>query len=241
MAEGNGQHEPATPQEIWEILREVAAAQQETDQLIERQTRAADRRMQETDQLIERQARAADRRMQETDRRLQETDQLIKRQARAADRRMDKLDELFNGQWGKLIESLVEGDLTGLLQQRGIAVQYTVTNPRQNYGERRWEFDIVAINGEEVVVVEVKTTLRIPDVDRFIGRLNEFPELMPEYAPRRIYGAVAYLKAYQESDVRAERLGLFVIRATGSSASITNREEFTPRTFGPRSTAPSRR
>ena len=168
---------------------------------------------------------------QETARRMQETDQLIKRQTRAADRRMDKLDELFNGQWGKLIESLVEGDLVRLLQQRGIAVQHTVTNPRQNYGERRWEFDIVAINGEEVVVVEIKTTLRVPDVDRSIGRLNEFPDLMPEYASRRIYGAVAYLKANQESDVRAERLGLFVIRATGSSASITNREEFTPRTF----------
>ena len=112
MAEGNGQREPATPQEIWEILREVSAVQQETA------------------------------------RRMQETDQLIERQARAADRRMDKLDELFNGQWGKLIESLVEGDLTGLLQQRGIAVQHTVTNPRQNYGERRWEFDIVAVDGE---------------------------------------------------------------------------------------------
>ena len=218
MTEGNGQREPATPQEIWEILREVSAVQQETA-----------RRMQETD-----------RRMLETDRRMQETDQLLKRQARAADRRMDKLDELFNGQWGKLMEALVEGDLVKLLQQRGIAVQHTVTNPRQNYGERRWEFDIVAINGEEVVVVEVKTTLRVPDIDHFVGRLNEFPELMPEYAERRIYGAVAYLKAYQESDVRAERLGLFVIRATGSSASITNREEFTPRTFGHRSTAPSR-
>ena len=218
MTDGNPHRDPATPQEIWEILREISAAQQETD-----------RRQQETD-----------RQMQETDRRQQETDQLLTRQARAADRRMDKLDELFNGQWGKLIESLVEGDLVGLLQRRGIAVHHTVTNPRQNYGERRWEFDIVAINGEEVVVVEVKTTLRVPDVDRFISRLNEFRELMPEYASRRVYGAVAYLKAYQESDVRAERLGLFVIRATGSSASITNRDEFRPRTFGPRSTAPSR-
>ena len=225
MTEGNGQREPATPQEIWEILREVSAVQQETA----RRMQETDRRMQETD-----------RRMLETDRRMLETDQLLKRQARAADRRMDKLDELFNGQWGKLMEALVEGDLVKLLQQRGIAVQHTVTNPRQNYGERRWEFDIVAINGEEVVVVEVKTTLRVPDIDHFVGRLNEFPELMPEYAERRIYGAVAYLKAYQESDVRAERLGLFVIRATGSSASITNREEFTPRTFGHRSTAPSR-
>ena len=68
--------------------------------------------------------------MQETDRRLQATDELITRQTRAADRRMDELDKLFNGQWGKLMESLVEGDLVGLLQQRGIAVQHTVTNPR---------------------------------------------------------------------------------------------------------------
>ena len=203
MTDGNAHRDPATPQEIWEILREVSAAQQDTA-----------------------------RRMQETDRRLQETDELITRQTRAADRRMDELDKLFNGQWCRLIESLVEGDLERLLQRRGIAVHHTITNPRQDYGERRWEFDLAAVNSQEVVVVEVQTTLKVPDVDRFVGRLNEFPELMPEYASRRIYGAVAYLKAHQESDLRAERLGLFVIRATGSSASITNREGFTPRTFG---------
>ena len=203
MTDGNAHRDPATPQEIWEILREVSAAQQDTA-----------------------------RRMQETDRRLQATDELITRQTRAADRRMDELDKLFNGQWCRLIESLVEGDLERLLQRRGIAVHHTITNPRQDYGERRWEFDLAAVNSQEVVVVEVQTTLKVPDVDRFVGRLNEFPELMPEYASRRIYGAVAYLKAHQESDLRAERLGLFVIRATGSSASITNREGFTPRTFG---------
>ena len=210
MTDGNAHRDPATPPENWEILREISATQQETE-----------RRMPETD-----------RQMQETDRRLQATDELITRQARAADRRMDKLDELFNGQWCRLIESLVEGDLERLLQRRGIAVHHTITNPRQDYGERRWEFDLAAVNSQEVVVVEVQTTLKVPDVDRFVGRLNEFPELMPEYASRRIYGAVAYLKAHQESDLRAERLGLFVIRATGSSASITNREGFTPRTFG---------
>ena len=271
MAEGNEHREPATPQEIWAILREVSAMQQETARRMQETDRRTARRMQETDrqmqetdrrqQETDRQMQETDRRqqetarqmqetdrrqqetarqMQETDRQLQETDQLLTRQERAAKQRMDKLEGLFNGQWGKLMESLVEGDLVGLLQQRGIVVQHTVTNPRQNYGERRWEFDLVAINGEEVVVVEVKTTLRVPDVDRFIRRLNEFSELMPEYAERRIYGAVAYLKAHQESEVRAERLGLFVIRAIGSSASITNREGFTPRTFGHRSLAPGR-
>ena len=209
MTDGNGRREPATPQEIWEILREVSAVQQETA----RRMQETDRRMQETDRL-----------MQETGRRMDDNSSEIRR-----------LNELFTNQWGTLMESLVEGDLVRLLQQRGVAVRHTVTNPRQNYGERRWEFDMVAVDGEQVVVVEVKTTLRVPDVDRFIGRLHELPDLMPEYAGRRVHGAVAFLKAYQESDVRAERLGLFVIRATGSSASITNRRDFTPRTFGHRS------
>ena len=206
MADHDGHREPATPEEIWNILRELAESQQETD-----------RRMQETD-----------RRMQETDRHMQETDLRLRR-----------LDELFNGQWGKLMESLVEGDLVHLLNQRGIAVDHTLANPKKNYGERRWEFDILAVNGEQVVVVEVKTTLKVADVDYFVERLQEFPELMPEYDDRRAYGAVAYLKADGSVTVHAGRQGLYVIRATGSSASITNPEGFTPRTFGQRSPARS--
>ena len=171
--------------------------------------------------------------LQETDRRMQETD----RQMQETDLRLRKRDELFNGQWGKLMESLVEGDLVKLLQQRGIAVGHTMTNAKKDYGQRRWEFDILAVNGEEVVVVEVKTTLKVDDVDYFVERLQDFPELMPEFADRLIYGALAYLKTDGSVTVHAGRQGLYVIRATGSSASITNAEGFAPRAFGPRSPA----
>ena len=156
----------------------------------------------------------------ETDRRMQETD-----------RRLRKLDELFTGQWGKLMEALVEGDLSTLLNRRGIRVDHTVSNPRKEHGARRWEIDILAVNGDEVVVVEVKTTLKVSHVDHLLGLLPEFTELMPEYGSRRIHGAVAYLKADESSARYAERQGLFVIRATGSSASIVNHEDFTPRRF----------
>jgi len=212
MADHNGHHEPATPEEVWSILREVAESQKETD-----------RRWRETD-----------RRWQETDRRWQETRQLLERQGQETDLRLRKLDELFNGQWGKLMESLVEGDLVKLLTERGIAVDHTINNPKRNYGPRRWEFDILAVDGREVVVVEVKTTLKVDDVDYFVERLQDFPELMPEYADRRVYGAVAYLKSHESVNVYAGRQGLFVIRATGSSASIANAPGFTPRAFGRR-------
>ena len=111
---------PATPEEVWSILRELSESQRETDQLLKRHAQEADRR------------------------------------AREADRRFRGLDELFNGQWGKLMEALVEGDLIDLLQARGIEVEHTLTNVRHR-GERSWEFDIIAVNGAEVVVVETSS------------------------------------------------------------------------------------
>ena len=231
MADQDGHGDPATPEEIWNILREAAEIRKETDQVLKRLGQETDRRTQETD----RRTQETDRRMQETDRRMQATD----RQMQETDLRLRKLDELFNGQWGKLMESLVEGDLVKLLNQRGIAVDHTITNAKKNYGERRWEFDILAVNGEEVVVVEVKTTLKVDDVDYFLERLQDFPELMPEFADRRTYGALAYLKTDGSVTVHAGRQGLYVIRATGSSASITNAEGFAPRAFGRRSSARS--
>ena len=38
-------------------------------------------------------------------------------------KRQKQTDRLFTSQWGKLMESLVEGDLVPLLQARGISVQ----------------------------------------------------------------------------------------------------------------------
>ena len=97
----------------------------------------------------------------------------------------------------------------------------------------RWEIDIIAGSADEVVVVAVKTTLKLRQVADFIETLTVFPEEAPTvYRGKRTYGAVAYLKADEKADVYAERQGLYVIRATGSSASITNREDFKPRTFG---------
>ena len=214
MAE-SGEHNGASWQEIRAILHELSESQRETD-----------RRMQETD----RQMQETDRRMQETDRQTQET----RRQMRETDRLLRKTEELFNSQWGKLIETLVKGDLVALLNRRNIEVHHTMTNLERNFGGRTWEIDILAVNSSEVVAVEVKTTLKVCDVDRFLDTLRNFTELMPEYAGHVAYGAVAYLKADESSDKYAEGQGLFVIRATGSSASIANREDFRPRRFGGR-------
>jgi hypothetical protein len=128
------------------------------------------------------------------------------------------------------MESLVEGDLVNILKRRGIAVWDTSTRlkGRTPSGDN-YEFDILAHNGEELVVVEVKTTLKPQYVKRFIRRLDNFKVWLPRYVNNRVYGAVAYLMADAGAETMAESRGLFVIRATGDSASILNAEDFLPR------------
>ncbi len=54
----------------------------------------------------------------------------LRRLSKEDKERMKKLEELFTGQWGKLMESLVEGDLVALLQAREITVECTYPRVR---------------------------------------------------------------------------------------------------------------
>ena len=164
----------------------------------------------------------------------QETDRIVKEtalQMKETDRQLRKTEAFFNSQWGKLMEALVEGDLLKLLKQKGITVKDTTMNMKGQHKGEDWEIDILASNGEEVVLVEVKTTLKVQHVDDFLYKLKKFTIWKPKYKGDKMYGAVAYLKEAQSSAKYAEKQGLFVIRATGSSSSIINKQNFKPKIF----------
>lgn len=173
--------------------------------------------LQETFKSIREMSKETDRKFQDTDRKFQETD-----------KKMDKMLGHFNSQWGKLVESLVEGDLIRLLNARNIPVNQTIERAKGCFDGENYEYDIIAVNGDEIVVVEVKTTLRNEDVVDFKKQLVKLKQRMPRYADCKVYGAMAYLKADGKADVQAEKKGFFVIRATGNSACITNAENFIP-------------
>ena len=108
------------------------------------------------------------------------------------DKRLDKAIGLFETQWGKLMESLVEGDLVKILQAQGIEVTSTHTNVKHRSEKDQYEYDILAINGKEVVGVEVKTTLKVKHVKAFLEELKKFKSRLPNYKDSTIYGAVAF-------------------------------------------------
>ena len=151
----------------------------------------------------------------ETEKLFKETD----RKFRETDRKINKTIHLFESQWGKFVESLVNGNLIHILRSKGIDVHDTTQRRKGEHNGRQFEFDIIAKNGSEIVIVEVKSTLNVQVVKDFLDEYKDF----------KLYGAVAFLTADEESPLFSERQGLFVIKATGDSAILVNKDDFRPK------------
>ena len=206
-------------QEIRALIKEVVALQKEN----ELRFKETDSKFKETELRF----KETDSKFKETDSKFKETDSRFKE----TDKKIKEAFDLFTGQWGKLIESLVEGDIVNLLQRRGLAVHDTSTRRKGNHNGENFEFDIIVHNGDSIVIVEVKTTLRVKHVKEFVKKLKKASIWLDEYRNYKILGAVAFLKAEENSDSFAGSEELFVIRATGNSAMIVNPEGFVPRVF----------
>ena len=161
-----------------------------------------------------------DSKFKETDAKFQETNKKVK-----------EAFDLFTSQWGRLMESLVEGDINRIFNERGIKVQDTSTRRKGSYQGENYEFDIIAHNGKETVIIEVKTTLRVSDVKSFIKKLQKARTYLRMDDDEVIYGAIAYLQADAGSEIFAQKEKLFVIRATGDSAAIINQPDFVAEKF----------
>jgi|WetSurMetagenome_2_1015567.scaffolds.fasta_scaffold17386_5 hypothetical protein len=224
-----------TLEDIWALFKE-------TDRILKENAQAAEKRFQEIRDEDERRSKEAEKRFQEirneeqkrskeAEKRFQEIRDEEQKRSKEFDRKLNKLEHLFTSQWGKLIESLVEGALVKIFNERGIPVQQTAQRVKGIYQGNQWEIDIVVKNGDAVIIVEVKTTLSPDDVKDFLKKLPHIKTWLKEYTNNTMYGAVAYLNADAGAEQLAKSRGLFVIRATGESARIENSLNFSPRIY----------
>lgn len=200
----------ATFDKVWLLLKENSIQLKETRAILDEKFRATDEKFQETDEI-----------MRATDKQIQETDRIVRSLT-------NKLKE-SEKRWGKFVEALVEGKLVEMLNDKGILVNLTLQRIKRKYNDEDYEIDLIAKNGNEIVVVEVKTTLGIEDVNHFIDKLKIFKEVISEFKENTIYGAVAYIQQDSEAQKYAAKKGLLVIKAVGESAKIENRSNFKPK------------
>jgi hypothetical protein len=179
--------------------------------------------------------RETDAKFKETDAKFKETDAKFKEtdaKIQETTRQIQALEGLIGSQWGKFIEALVQPNVLRLFQAWGIQVHYIYRRATSELNGQNMEVDLLLENDEDVIVVEVKSTLKVQDVNDFLDELKDFLHFFPKYANRRIYGAVAGLSIEEGADRFAYRRGLFVLGVVGDGiVQIKNDQRFRPRDF----------
>jgi predicted AAA+ superfamily ATPase len=190
-------------QKIWELFAETDLNFKETD-----------RNFKETD-----------RKFQETDRKFQETEQELHTLFSKTDAKIEAL----TGKWSRFVEGLIAPAVQRLFQAWNIEVDRVYQRVRAYKNGDGLEVDILAVNGEYAVLIEAKSTLGVDDVREHIARLEKFKTFFPEYADRKVIGAVAGIVIDEDADKFAYRNGLFVIAQSGEVVTILNDAQFRPK------------
>jgi hypothetical protein len=91
------------------------------------------------------------------------------------------------------------------------------------------EFDAVATAPDLVVLNSTKATLRSADVDAFVGEIDVFRALFPEYAERPLVGVLASLSVDDSVLAYAEKQGFLVLAVGDEVMEVKNRSGFEPK------------
>ena len=165
-----------------------------------------------------------------TDAQIEETGEILQKT-------ITKLDEIGR-QLGDL--GLVQGEVAEDLFYRNVRYLFKekrdmiFSNVKRNLKKKgAGEYDIVAVNGDAVLVIEVKNKLQKRMVDKFVeNKLPKFKEIFPEYRERRIFGGMGALVVKEDVSRYAEKAGLYVLTQTSEGgAALINRKNFRAKEF----------
>ena len=179
---------------------------------------------------LEESAKEAALRSAKIDQQIEATSQQIEKNSQ----QIEYLRNLYTSQWGRLLESLVEPGSVQLFNDRGINVTMVSPRVRGKKNGKQYEIDLLLANTDEVVAVEVKSTLKVDDIDHFRGKLDTFLDFFSVYQGFKIYGAVAGVQINEGVSEYAYRCGMFVL-GLGSEGlvHIRNDDKFEPKDFHP--------
>lgn len=237
------EREQAAKQEAERRAQEWEQAAERRAQETERRAQETERRVREWEQAAERRAQEAERRAQEHEREMQENRRIFQEYVQDEKRRFRELDKLFKetdkkiGELGNRLGDFVEGFVAPgavrLFRERGIEVTGLSRNVQKNHEKLGLglEIDLLVTNGDVCVLVEVKSHLGVDDVNEHLERMEKFKPLFPEYADKKVHGAVAAMVLPEEVAKYAYRKGFFVIAQKGESVVLLNDEKFTPMTW----------
>jgi len=198
--------QPATPEIVWAMLRELTEKQAETD-----------RQMKETAE-----------QMKETDRQMKETDRIVKENAlqmKETDRKLDKVGEQLGGighNQGRFAEEYFfnsfEKGKRNFFGEKFDDIRNNLKGIKTDD-----EFDIVMLNGQSVGIVEVKYKAHKNDIPRVLKKANTFRANFVEYKNHTIYLGLATMAFYPELEQACKDSGIAIIKQSGDTIVINDK------------------
>ncbi|MCK9461069.1 MAG: DUF3782 domain-containing protein [Proteobacteria bacterium] len=170
----------------------------------------------------------------ENERRLAESGAETDRRMRETDRKLAEVSHQLGGlgnRLGEFVEGVVRPGLVRLFRERGIDVRRTLRDVAGDKNGLALQIDLLVVNDTDAVAVEVKSKLTDRDVDDHLERIGKFKILFPEFASKRLLGAIAAMVVPDGAVRYAERCGLFVIGQRGDDAAFLNSDGFEPRAW----------
>ena len=144
---------------------------------------------------------------------------------------------------GDITEAItVSDDIIDLVNEfEGIDVGYFFFNTRHKYPaknskgktiRKHYEVDGLAYGETVAIVIEAKTKLTSEHITNLIKKLANFKLAYPDHAEKRLYGAIAFIRADDEALSLAEHHGLFLLKASPPDVELANNENFRPTVVG---------
>jgi hypothetical protein len=180
-------------EKVWLMFQETRMQFQETD-----------KKFQETNMQF-----------QETDKKFQETDKQIKE--------LKKIIFGIGENQGHATEDFFYNGFDATRNVSGIIYDYVERNRKRHKGAKQGEYDILLVNGNTLLVVEVKFKLHPDTVAKFATeKLPLFRELFPEYAGYTVYAGVAGMSIPSDTLNIARKYGLLVFTQSGQEIQCLN-------------------
>ena len=196
-------------------MAESNARMDRFDEWLAKSSAEFDQRIRENNEQIRKSREEFDRRLREREEEArksrEEFDRDIKKSREEFDKSMAEISRNLGGignTQGEIAEDLFRRNAQAALNDYGIHIDQVHHNLRAT-GRR--EYDIVAVNAEQAVVIEIKTKLKARDVEKFLQtQLPQFKSAFPEFKDYTVYGGVGALVMSEEQEMELSGMGLFV-------------------------------
>ena len=151
---------------------------------------------------------------------------VFKDEMRAITKEMNKKWGDLANKLGTLAEDIVAPGISRAIERAfGLDVKEVSVRRKRKMGERSREYDVIAVAGNYLFLVDVKSTYRSQYLGEFETAIKEFLDLFPEYEGLKIIPVIASLNLSDDVVNLATKRGWLALQMYGDYLEFVNKDQ----------------